>query len=31
MFSIYTNRGTIENLKLNINKAKEETKYSPFD
>ena len=30
-FLIYTNRGTIENLKLNIDKAKEETKYSPFD
>ena len=31
MFSIYTNRGTIKNLHLNIDKAKEETKYSPFD
>ena len=31
MFSIYTNRGTIENLHLNIDKAKEETAYSPFD
>ena len=31
MFSIYTNRGTIENLILNIDKAKEETKCSPFD
>ena len=31
MFSVYTNRGTIENLKLNIDKAKEETRYSPFD
>ena len=31
MFSIYTNRGTIENLKINIDKVKEETNYSPFD
>ena len=31
MFSVYTNRGTIENLKLNIDKAKEEIQYSPFD
>ena len=30
MFSVYTNRGTIENLKINIDKVKEETNYSPF-
>lgn len=30
MFSIYTNRGTIEKLKLNVEKAKEETTYRPF-
>ena len=29
-FSVYTNRGTIENLKINITKAKEETDYSPL-
>lgn len=31
MFSVYTNRGTIENLQINIDKVKEETNYSPFD
>lgn len=31
MFTIYTNRGTIENLNVNISKAKEETEFSPFD
>lgn len=31
MFSVYTNRDTIENLKINIDKVKEETNYSPFD